>query len=107
MKTKKVFISLPMRGRSKEQIEANIEEIKRRVADKYGNEYQIEYLHTLVKEEPPAQNKRLWYLSKSLEILAQADLVVFGEGWQNASGCKIEHACATEYDIPILGEEQK
>lgn len=41
-------------------------------------------------------------LSKSIELLSNADLAVFSAGWEHARGCKIEHECAVSYGIPIL-----
>ena len=39
------------------------------------------------------------FLGKSLELLAQADVVYFAPGWADARGCRIEHLCAVEYGI--------
>ena len=47
----------------------------------------------------PADAKPLWFLGKSLELLAQADVAYFAPGWADARGCKIEHLCAVEYGI--------
>lgn len=47
----------------------------------------------------PADAKPLWFLGKSLELLAQADVVYFAPGWADARGCRIEHLCAVEYGI--------
>lgn len=63
-----------------------------------------------IKEEPPEDsNVRLWFLGKTIEMLAQADLVVFAEDWPKARGCRIEHECAKIYHIPMVtitgGEE--
>lgn len=33
---------------------------------------------------------------------AKADVAVFAPGWQNARGCRIEHQCAEDYDIPMM-----
>ena len=47
----------------------------------------------------PANANPLWFLGKSLELLAQADVAYFAPGWADARGCKIEHLCAVEYGI--------
>lgn len=39
----------------------------------------------------------LWYLGKSLELLATADIVYFCEGCKDARGCKFELAAFKEY----------
>ncbi len=53
-------------------------------------------------EGAPADAKPLWFLGKSLELLAQADIAYFAEGWQGARGCRIEHTCAQEYGICVV-----
>ena len=50
-------------------------------------------------EKAPVDAKPLWFLGKSLELLAGADVAYFAPGWEDARGCKIEHTCAVEYGI--------
>ena len=50
-------------------------------------------------ENAPADAKPLWFLGKSLELLAGADVAYFVPGWNEARGCVIEHTCAVEYNI--------
>lgn len=50
----------------------------------------------------PVSDKPLWYLGHALQILSEADIVFFGEGWENVRGCKIEHACAEAYGIQAI-----
>lgn len=49
-----------------------------------------------------ANAKPLWYLAKSIEMLSKADVAAFAKNWNKYRGCKIEHLCATEYEIPII-----
>lgn len=51
----------------------------------------------------PAQNA-LYYLARSIEVLSSADLAYFVDGWENYRGCKIEHDCCIQYQIPIQYE---
>lgn len=44
----------------------------------------------------------LWYLGKSIEFLAMADVVHFCDGWEDATGCKIERLCAQEYGLQMI-----
>jgi hypothetical protein len=46
----------------------------------------------------------LKYLSKSLELLADADFAYFAKGYEDARGCKIEHDCALAYGITVIEE---
>ena len=50
-------------------------------------------------QSAPVDARPLWFLGKSLELMATADVVYFAEGWQEARGCRIEHECAKEYGI--------
>ena len=84
---KKIFASLPMAGKSYAEI-------------RKGQEL-IESLFT----DAPNGSAPLWYLARSLELLSSADYVIFADGWATARGCRIEHRCAVEYGIKILGEE--
>ena len=100
---KKVFISQPMSGKKKREILddriAIIEKLKH-----FGiNTDKIQVIDTYIEDEPPEDsNVRLWYLGKTIEMLAQADLVVFAEGWEKARGCRIERECAKIYKIPSI-----
>lgn len=93
---KKLFISQPMRGKS----DAEIKEERTKAilsAEKIIGE-QVEVLDSFF-ENAPADAKPLWFLGKSLELLAGADVAYFVPGWNEARGCVIEHACAVEYGI--------
>ena len=55
-------------------------------------------------QSAPHDAKPLWFLGKSLELLSTADCAYFAEGWKDYRGCKIEHECAVQYGIDIVGE---
>ena len=56
----------------------------------------------ITKAPPKDSNIPVWYLHKSIELLAQADMAVFAFDWHNARGCVIEHHVAIAYGIPVL-----
>lgn len=93
---KKLFISQPMRGKSDEEI---MSERKKAIeaAEKVVGE-PVEVIGSFF-EKAPVNVKPLWFLGKSLELLADADVAYFAPGWEDARGCKIEHTCAVEYGI--------
>lgn len=93
---KKIFISQPMKGKADEEI---LEERKKAIksAEKMVGE-PVEVIDSFF-QNAPADAKPLWFLGKSLELLAGADVAYFAEGWQDARGCRIEHTCAVEYGI--------
>ena len=99
---KKVFISQPMNGRTLEEIQAEREKLKEEAKrdmpyDKLG------FLYSIITDEPPNGdiNQHLWYLGKSLQIMATADIVIFADGWEDSIGCSIEYDCAMNYDLEI------
>lgn len=95
---KKIFISQPMRGRTNEEIKNERMEIKNQMEDYFKEG--IEVLDSFF-EDAPHDAKPVWYLAKSLEVMSNADVVVFAEGWDKAIGCLIEHAVATAYGMTV------
>lgn len=100
---KKIFISQPMNGLTDSEIRKD----RARVIDGLYNigysSDEITIIDTLIEEKAPDNvNSGLWYLGKSLELLAGADIVVFAKGWRNARGYKIEFECAKKYGIPYM-----
>lgn len=59
----------------------------------------IEVIDSFITDAPE-DAKPLWYLGKSLELMADADIVFFVEGWNKYRGCRIENAAAHEYLEP-------
>lgn len=98
---KKVFVSMPMRGKGKEEIFAERERLLALAASSLGEE--VELVESYIGE---GDYKPLEYLGESLKRMARADLAVFGRGWDEARGCRIEHTCAMEYGVPILVVDQ-
>lgn len=96
---KKIMISQPMRGKTNELIK---EERKVLVQELENNGYEV--LDTVFDEAPKNVDEAIWFLSKSIEYLAQADIIFFMKGWEKARGCKIEHQVAVEYDKEIIYE---
>ena len=98
---KRLFISQPMRGKTNEEIL-----LERSKAINYAQSLLNEDLDVIDSffQDAPVDAKPLWYLGKSIELLATADAVIFIDGWSNARGCIIEHECAVRYGIPIIHE---
>lgn len=95
---KLLFVSQPMQGKTHEEIEANIEYAKKQVENLIG---EVEVAKSYFSE--PTDNA-LFNLSRSISVLSVCDCVYFCDGWQEARGCTIEHDCAIEYGITIVGE---
>ncbi|OUQ41099.1 hypothetical protein B5E65_13865 [Gemmiger sp. An120] len=96
---KKLFISQPMRGKSDEEI---LKERKEAVhAAEEALDEKVEVVDSFFLGAP-AEAKPLWFLAKSIELLAGADVAFFASGWESARGCRIEHTCAEEYGVKII-----
>lgn len=99
---KKLFISNPMNGKTDEQILA-IRQTAVEDAKKYFPGEDVEAINSFFQEYSPEKGCiPLKYLAKSIELLADADAAYFADGWEKARGCRIEHACALSYGIPVI-----
>ena len=99
----KYFISQPMNGKTDEEIKAKRKEVETAILEQ---EPGAEILDSYI-ESAPHDAKPLWFLGKSLEILSNADIAYFCEGWENARGCKLENECALAYGITVIEELSK
>ena len=121
---KKLFISQPMRGKTDEEIKeerldrlmtlqqgislelnkAKLGKTLEVLVEGYDEESFLFYVEVIDSffEKAPADTKPLWFLGKSLELLADADVAYFAPGWNDARGCIIEHDCAIAYGIKSI-----
>lgn len=95
---KKLFVSVPMKGRTETEIKASIQKMKK-IAEVYEGE-ELELIDSYVKDNPPKGNHQsVWYLGKSLEKLSEADIFIGIENDFDWSGCYIERTTAHRYGI--------
>ena len=102
---KKLFISCPMKGRTEENIKKSMEKMHKMAEIIFDQE--LEVLPTYIEEEPPegTANRGVWYLGKSIEMLAEADFFI-GVGYSDFfKGCEIECAVARSYGIRMANVE--
>lgn len=100
--TVRLFISQPMRGKSDEEIESEREDLIAIAKAVYAGRGEVEVIDSFFKgglDVPASTKAPLYYLSKSLELLATADVAIFAEDWREARGCRIEHECADGYGV--------
>lgn len=96
---KKLFISQPMRGKSDEEILMEREKAIKAAEGLVGEP--VEVIDSFFQSAPVGA-KPLWFLGKSLELLADADVAYFAPGWNDARGCIIEHDCDIAYGIESI-----
>lgn len=94
----KVFISIPMNGRSREDILAEQQKALYKATEILGEPCQM--IESCQKDY--AEMKPLECLGHSLILLSTADVAVFAPGWAKARGCRIENICASEYGLKVL-----
>ena len=96
---KKLFASVPMRGRTEEEIRESFAKMKR-IAEEYEGE-ELELIDTWIAEEPPegAKTNAVWYLGKSLEMLSTADVYIGVSTYGYFPGCYVEEEVAQLYKI--------
>lgn len=99
----KVFISQPMNGKTEKQIKTARTRAANKIA-KYLDE-EIEVIDSYFLEAPKDYSEGVYMLGKSIQLMAQADYVVFAKGWEKARGCKIEHQVADAYELNIIDIE--
>ena len=94
----KIFISIPMNGRSDEEVLSEMNTIVQDYEDIYGSE--TELIETLLPiNNTPVNNEGVYMLGRSIELMAQADAVIFAPNWKKYRGCRIEEQVARSYGI--------
>lgn len=97
---KKLFVSVPMKGRTEKEIKTSIQKMKK-IAEIYKGE-ELELIDSYIEDNPPKDSKEaVWYLGESLKKLAQADVFIgINDAW-DWNGCYIEIETAKRYGIKI------
>lgn len=110
---KRVFLSLPMNGRTNEEIWQQIKNMKYAYGKHYSEQGniadEIEFVHNMLTEPEEelfdlidgVKTKPLLYLGSAITKMSQCDEVLFGAGWEWARGCRIEAKVAREYGITM------
>ncbi len=96
---KKLFVSVPMKGRTKEEIEYSITKMHS-IAEAYEGE-ELKLIDSWAPEALPSTdcNISVWHLGKSIEKLAMADVFIGIEDSIHYPGCMIEKQVAANYGI--------
>ena len=94
----RIFISMPMSGKTNEEIREQFMKITRYLTSKYKNQ-NAAVIDSICDDNLP---NPLSYLAHSINLLATADAVYFAPNWDKYRGCIIEHECAEKYGLRIL-----
>lgn len=95
---KKLFISCPMKGRTEENIRKSMEQMHKIAEIVFDQE--LEVIPSYIEDNPPKNSKQaIWYLGKSIQLLAEADFFI-GIGYTELfKGCNAESSIARDYEI--------
>ena len=99
----KVFISQPMQGLTDEEI---LQTRERAIAYAkailpHPKDEEIEIIDSFF-QGATLENRPLWNLGKSLQLLSEADVCLFIGNWVMSRGCRIEHECCLQYGIKAI-----
>lgn len=101
-----LFISLPMRDRTDEEIRNRQKELYRNYCKKYPDrEIQLINMFQGKPKQMTMQDMLghadIELLGESISLMSYADVVLFDSGWENYPGCRIEHKVCTYYNLPV------
>ena len=101
-KPQRIFISIPMCGKSNEKILLALDRISRELMNLYGEDTEI------VDGWDSNRDKRdpLDLMGAALQEMSKCDTVYMARGWSSARGCKLEYMAAREYGKTIIYEDK-
>lgn len=95
---KKIFISMPMQGREKEDIEMSFSKVERVAEAILGEEVEIVNPYTVKK----SKEKPLETLGKGFAKMARADYMICLDDTWEYRGCEVERMAASSYGIKTI-----
>lgn len=104
---KKVFVSVPMRGRTDEEIIGSIVKTENAYADDHPDEdlafiTNAQFSHD-DEIDSDVKHPGAWYLSKAIRKMSTCDDAAFDDEWFDYPGCIIEHMV---YDLYMKGGDK-
>lgn len=101
MPNKKLFVSVPMKGRGDKDIEMSIDKMWKIAETIVGED--LDLIPTKIQGMiPDSSSKAIFCLGHAIKMMADADYVItVGGAWQYG-GCEIEERVANHYGIPVM-----
>ena len=107
----KVFISVPMRGCTDEEIYKAIEIAKDKLAvmAAENNDDYIECVDNFIPipSEADIKDYAMWCLGGAIQKMSKCDAIYFCPGWDEARGCVIERQVAIQYGLMRLYQDDE
>ena len=111
MRTIKIFVSLPMKGLSNEEIIKAFDKSDTQLKELFDG-YDIKVLHQTLGSAIPEDEIRqythpeLYFFGDGIKsLMSKSDIVAFYPGWKVARGCNAEYELAKAYKVPTLDLE--
>ena len=101
-----VFISQPMVGLTNDELKKYRSKVLNMIQRRYPTEKIRFITNPLIANSPYDDSLIIWYLGKSLECIASANLVFFSKDWESDYICSLQHAICRYYNIPIASEDE-
>lgn len=106
----KAMLSQPMAGKTDEEIKATRERAIKALEEKgytvVNTLFTDEWYSKEKMEERGVVQIPLCFLAKSIENMSRCHAAYFCKGWEQARGCRIEHAAAVAYGLQIIYEDE-
>lgn len=101
MKTKRIYVSLPISGHDLDERKAEAEHIKSKL-----NFCGLSIIEVITPFDvcPEADKPYSYYMGKDIEALLECDAIFLCKGWQNSKGCMAEFEIARIYGKQIIFE---
>lgn len=79
---------------------------KERTAEEHPDKAMFLIDNFLPVPEAEMEKKPIYYLGRSIQMMAEADYVLFAKDWHLKRGCIIEHEIAEAYGKRIIYEDE-
>ena len=98
MTKKKIMLSFPMKGKTREEIEDTKQSMLNWLFDKYNDSCIV--IESIIEDHE--SKSELECFSESILHMSTVDTLCMGYGWENARGCRLEHEIARAYGLNII-----
>lgn len=96
----KVFFSQKHKDRTPDEILKREETAMRKIRERHPGQEIVE-IPMLLPSQFKGQHP-VYYLGMNLQMMCQADVVVFEHGWWESRACCIQHEVCEQYGIPFV-----
>lgn len=104
VKEKFLFVSQPMEKKTMEEFQEVARDAQAEIEAETGEKIILLDSWIYGNAGDRSKNPPVYYLGRSLEIMAEADYVAFVGNWKGARGCLIERDVADSYDVERIFE---